>query len=77
MRNELMRVGSHESFRQLSSTIMKRGPFEPEKTLVDNLVPRVSRLPAKSDERETLTQAGHVSPRIWEITNKRFEGGVP
>ena len=27
-------------------------------------------------ERENLENAGHVSPRIWEITNKRFEGGA-
>ena len=40
-----------------------------------NLVPRVSLLPAKAT-KETLVQAGHVSPRIWEITNKRFEGGA-
>ena len=26
-------------------------------------------------ERETLENAGHVSPRILEITNKRFGGG--
>ena len=27
-------------------------------------------------ERETLENAGHVSPRIWEIKNKRFGGGA-
>ena len=27
-------------------------------------------------ERETLVGYGQVSPRIWEITNKRFKGGV-
>ena len=27
-------------------------------------------------ERETLVGSGQVSPRIWEITNKRFKGGV-
>ena len=26
--------------------------------------------------RETLVGSGHVSPRIWEITNKRFGGGA-
>ena len=26
--------------------------------------------------RETLVGFGHVSPRIWEITNKQFGGGV-
>ena len=26
--------------------------------------------------RETLENAGHVSPRIWEVTNKRFGGGA-
>ena len=26
--------------------------------------------------RETLVESGHVSPRIWEITNKRFGGGA-
>ena len=36
-----------------------------------NLVPRVSPLHAPGSERgETLVGAGHVSPRIWEITNK-------
>ena len=30
----------------------------------------------ESRERETLENAGHVSPRIWEITNKRFGGGA-
>ena len=27
-------------------------------------------------ERETLENVGHVSPRIWDITNKRFGGGA-
>ena len=27
-------------------------------------------------ERETLVGFGHVSPRIWEITNKQFGGGA-
>ena len=26
--------------------------------------------------RETLVGSGHVSPRIWEITNKRLAGGA-
>ena len=26
--------------------------------------------------RETLVGSGHVSARIWEITNKRFGGGA-
>ena len=40
------------------------------------LVPRVlSYTPYGAGERETLENAGHVSPRIWEITNKRFRGG--
>ena len=26
--------------------------------------------------RETLAGSGHVSPRIWEITNKRLGGGA-
>ena len=26
--------------------------------------------------RETLVGFGHVSPRIWEITNKQFGGGA-
>ena len=25
--------------------------------------------------RETLVGSGHVSPRIWEVTNKRLGGG--
>ena len=36
-----------------------------------NLVPRFS-----PTRRETLVGPGHVSPRIWEITNKRFGGGA-
>ena len=36
-----------------------------------NLVPRVSPLHTPESERgETLVGAGHMSPRIWEITNK-------
>jgi len=42
-----------------------------------NLVPSVlSYPPYGARERETLENAGHVSPRIWEITNKRFGGGA-
>ena len=42
-----------------------------------NLVPRVSPLHAPGSERgETLVGAGHVSPKIWEITNKLLEGGA-
>ena len=26
--------------------------------------------------RETLVGSGHVSPRIWEITNKQLGGGA-
>ena len=26
--------------------------------------------------RETLVGSGHVSPRIWDITNKQFGGGA-
>ena len=45
--------------------------------LVCNLVPRVSPLPAPwSERRETLVGSGQVSPRIWEITKKRFGGGA-
>ena len=44
---------------------------------LSNLVPRVlSYPPYGARERETLGNAGHVSPRIWEITNKRFGGGA-
>ena len=40
-----------------------------------NLVPRVSPLHAPGSERgETLVGAGHVSPKIWEITNNWREG---
>ena len=46
-------------------------------TNYSNLVPRVlSYPPYGARERETLENAGHVSPRIWEITNKRFGGGA-
>ena len=42
-----------------------------------NLVPRVlSYPPYGARERETLENAGHVSPRIWEIMSKRFGGGA-
>ena len=42
-----------------------------------NLVPRVlSYPPYGARGRETLENAGHVFPRIWEITNKRFGGGA-
>ena len=42
-----------------------------------NFVPRVlSYPPYGARQRETLENAGHVSPRIWEITNKRFGGGA-
>ena len=44
--------------------------------LLGRLQPRSqgSLLLALRSERETLENAGHVSPRIWEITNKRFGG---
>ena len=36
-----------------------------------DLVPRVLSYPSYgARERETLENAGHVSPRIWEIKNK-------
>ena len=35
-----------------------------------NLVPRFSLLPV------TLVGSGHVSPRIWEITDKQLGGGA-
>ena len=35
-----------------------------------------TRLTEQERERETLENAGHVSPRIWEITNKQFGGGA-
>ena len=38
--------------------------------------PRFSPTCPTERERETLENAGHVSPRIWEITNKRFGGGA-
>ena len=42
-----------------------------------NLVPRVlSYPPYGARERETLENACHVFPRIWEITNKLFGGGA-
>ena len=51
---------------------------------VDKLQPRSegSLLPdlrserKRERERETLENAGHVSPRIWQIKNKRFGGGA-
>ena len=45
--------------------------------IVDNLVSRVlSYPPYGARERKTLENASHVSPRIWEITNKRFGRGA-
>ena len=42
-----------------------------------NLVPRVSHLTAPRSEREeTLAHAGHVSPRIWEMTIELLKGWV-
>ena len=42
-----------------------------------NLIPRVlSYPPYGARERETLEDADLVSPRIWEITNKRVGGGA-
>ena len=48
----------------------------PTKRILTNAQPRSqgSLLLALRSERETLEKAGHVSPRIWEITNKRFGG---
>ena len=43
-----------------------------------NLVPRVLSFPspgARERERETLGNAGHVSPKIWEMTKHNIEGG--
>ena len=43
----------------------------------NNLVPRVlSYPPPGARERETLENASHVSPRIWEITKDDMEGGA-
>ena len=48
-----------------------------ERSPMLNLVPRVlSYSPDGARDRKTLENAGHVSPRIWEITNKRFGGGA-
>ena len=42
-----------------------------------NLVLRVSHLPAPwSERRETLVNSGHVRPKIWDVTNKKLEGGA-
>ena len=32
-------------------------------------------VPRSEIERETLENAGHVSPRIWEMTKHNIEGG--
>ena len=46
--------------------------------ILNNLVPRVlSYPPYRARELETLVGVGHGSPRIWEITNKRFRGEGP
>ena len=42
---------------------------------MNNLVPTVlSFLSPRARERETLENTGHVSPRIWEMTNHNLEG---
>ena len=53
------------------------GRILPTPTVTFNLLPRVSPLHALGSERgKTLVGAGHVSPKIWEITNKWLEGGA-
>ena len=42
----------------------------------NNLVPRVSHLTAWGERGETLAHAGHVSPRIWEVTIYSMKGGA-
>mgnify|MGYP007094267863 CR=1 FL=1 len=45
--------------------------------LMMKLVPRVLSFPSLgARERETLENAGHVSPRIWEMTKHNIEGGA-
>ena len=44
--------------------------------LKPNLVPRVCRLTALGERGETLAHAGHVSPRIWEMTINFFKRRV-
>ena len=48
--------------------------FENNSSVLDNLVSRVSHLTAWSERRETLAHAGHMSPRIWEMTINLFKG---
>ena len=69
---------NNQKWFERNKTLLKQETFTV--TVMDqttNLVPRVSLLPVPWRERETLVGAGHVSPRIWEITNiYKLEGGV-
>ena len=57
--------------------VLQRNLKEWHKRPRTNLVPRVfSYPPHGAREKETLLNAGHMSPRIWEITNTRFGGGA-
>ena len=48
-----------------------------KKDKATNLVPRVLSFPFPgAGERETLENAGHVSPIIWEMTKDNIEGGA-
>ena len=49
-------------------------PFDKSLKLLHSGQPRSQVL--SPTRRKTLVGSGHVSPRIWEITNKRLGGGA-
>ena len=61
----------------MNNCVNKKYIVKSDSVFMINLVPRVlSYPPYGARERETLENAGHVSPRIWAITNKQFGGGA-
>ena len=61
-------------WRKKSVNYKKKDKIKYGSSPMYNLIPRV--LSYRPTERETLENAGHVSPRIWEIKNKWFGGGA-
>ena len=56
---------------------IKREPLDLTKKLETNKsVGQPTRVSTNLVPRETLVGSGHVSPRIWDITNKQFGGGA-
>ena len=68
--NVQMRVGSHESFLQLSSTIMKHGPNERKlsKTFKTNLSRFYESSCIRVDERQCLKVTGQTREREFKLS---------